>query len=501
MASHYLLLFVGLAASLFVVSAVGRRAHSWTLVGLACVVGSVAGYIVDRDRAGYIVGAAFALFVICPALGMAEISRLLASRRYAAAKGLARIVAVLHPFGAQRGWIEIVTAWQLASAGKLDEAEALLRASSQIAADDCVLEILRLRHRWDDVVANIAARGEAAFDTGLSVVLLRAFGELGDARMLEAYKLLAASRKPGADGDDMFATAQLFTSAFLGNVALVDALYKGVLAHFHPSTKAFWRATAMACAGDRDAANAIFAQLATDDDWRTRAGAQHRLAHPPIAADPRGHELIVGVADTLRDAAMYGERANAGAPRAVLPYVLAALVTVIHLVALIVPDIVYEHGMYWSPAVLVDHQWWRIGTAMLLHNGWFHLGMNVFALVWFGPFVERTLGRPRFALVAIAGGCGAFALIALLDALDLRDPSAALGASGAVMALVGASIAIFVRGSLGDRSPIARTRLRNILVFVAVQSVFDALAPQVSMTGHLGGLVIGFVLALPRRRT
>jgi rhomboid protease GluP len=103
--------------------------------------------------------------------------------------------------------------------------------------------------------------------------------------------------------------------------------------------------------------------------------------------------------------------------------------------------------------------------------------------------------------VFVVGGVGGFALLAGLCALGWREPTAALGASGGLMALIGASIGIFLRGS--SRSAIAAARLRDMLGFVALQVVFDVLAPRVSMTAHMTGLVIGFVLGFvmkPRAR-
>jgi rhomboid protease GluP len=501
MASTYLLLSVALTAGVFGVTAFGRRSYSWTIVSLLFVIAAVAGYLLDRDRSGFLVGGAFALLVVGPAVANVQLGRLVAARRYQAAKLVARSARLLHPFGVQRGWLELVTAWELASLGTLDEADAVLRACSVMGRDDCMLEILRLRNRWGEVIANITARrNEDIFESNHGVVLIRAYGETGDPRMLSAFTAITTSWKDRDEHAEGLATAQMFFAAFLGEVALVDALVAGPLAHFHPSIKAFWRATALSCAGRSDEAASSFTILSTDADWRTQNAAKHRLAHPPIAADPRGRDELRGISERLRDSARYGARAHAHAPRPVIAQMFAALLVLVHLAAIAAPDVVYAHGLLWSPAVLHDAEWWRIGTAMLLHAGWLHLALNVLALVWFGPFVERSLGRPRFALVVIAGGAGCFALLTLLDALDIRDPIAALGASGAVMAIVGASIAIFVRGSLSDRSPTARSRLRNMVGFVVIQSVFDSLAPQVSMTGHLAGLAVGFVVALPRRR-
>ena len=181
-----------------------------------------------------------------------------------------------------------------------------------------------------------------------------------------------------------------------------------------------------------------------------------------------------------------------------LSYAIVAALVVVH--GFVVwkqqsdPLAIYDLGVFWSPAVLDKGEWWRTLTAVFLHASWMHLGMNVLGLLWFGPFVERFLGRLRFSVVSLAGGVGGFAVLAGIAALGWRAETAALGASGAVMALIGASIGIFLRGS--SRSQVAAKRLRDMLSFVAIQVVFDILAPRVSMTAHVAGLLIGVALGL-----
>ncbi|MFL6569656.1 MAG: rhomboid family intramembrane serine protease, partial [Chthoniobacterales bacterium] len=50
---------------------------------------------------------------------------------------------------------------------------------------------------------------------------------------------------------------------------------------------------------------------------------------------------------------------------------------------------------------------------------------------------------------------------------------------------------------LGHRhAPLARQRLINIGVIVALQTAFDFYTPQVSMAAHMSGLVSGFFIGL-----
>jgi membrane associated rhomboid family serine protease len=44
----------------------------------------------------------------------------------------------------------------------------------------------------------------------------------------------------------------------------------------------------------------------------------------------------------------------------------------------------YENGVLFGPAV-ADGDWWRLVTAMFLHYGLFHLGMNMLVLWIIGP--------------------------------------------------------------------------------------------------------------------
>jgi len=53
-----------------------------------------------------------------------------------------------------------------------------------------------------------------------------------------------------------------------------------------------------------------------------------------------------------------------------------------------------------------------------------------------------------------------------------------------------------LRGWLREKALSARKRLGAMFLIVAMQTVFDALVPQVSMTAHLSGALIGFAASL-----
>jgi rhomboid protease GluP len=64
------------------------------------------------------------------------------------------------------------------------------------------------------------------------------------------------------------------------------------------------------------------------------------------------------------------------------------------------------------------------------------------------------------------------------------------------MGLVGATAGISLLGWIREKAKIARNRLWEIIIIVAVQVIFDWMTPQVSSTDHLAGAAIGFLVAL-----
>src|ERR1051326_5453427 len=58
----------------------------------------------------------------------------------------------------------------------------------------------------------------------------------------------------------------------------------------------------------------------------------------------------------------------------------------------------FENGALYGPFV-AQGDWWRLFTAMFLHYGPIHLGLNMLALYWFGTVVEGAIGHVRFLVL------------------------------------------------------------------------------------------------------
>ena len=164
------------------------------------------------------------------------------------------------------------------------------------------------------------------------------------------------------------------------------------------------------------------------------------------------------------------------------------------------PITLHRLGALEPYSVLNTGEYWRLVTALFLHYGAAHLLVNLFALYFFGPSLEAALGSGRFTLCYLISGIGSCAEITALWRIGWLDVDQLVGASAAVMGIVGAWAGSLVR----DRhQPHNRRTLRIILIIVVVQCVFDILTPRVSMAAHLSGLATGFLLGLllgPRRQ-
>ncbi len=157
------------------------------------------------------------------------------------------------------------------------------------------------------------------------------------------------------------------------------------------------------------------------------------------------------------------------------------------------PEVLHRIGALDSYSVIVQGEYWRLLTALFLHGGFIHLLFNLFALYVLGPPLERSIGTMRFVLCYLISGLASGAGVVGLTVTGVVQPAQLIGASGAIMGIVGAWAGFLLRHR---HAPNAKQRLGNVAMIVAIQIAFDLSTPQVSMAAHLCGLVAGFFLGL-----
>ena len=128
--------------------------------------------------------------------------------------------------------------------------------------------------------------------------------------------------------------------------------------------------------------------------------------------------------------------------------------------------------------------WWRLILATFLHGGLLHIGLNMMVLLDIGPVVEEVYGSARYFFMYAVCGIGGSLLSTTLG----RHPS--VGASGAILGLVGLMIAITTKRS-GASMQAMRSRLISWVVSIFAMGFF---IPGIDNYGHAGGLATGFLL-------
>lgn len=133
-------------------------------------------------------------------------------------------------------------------------------------------------------------------------------------------------------------------------------------------------------------------------------------------------------------------------------------------------------------------------TVPLVHAGPVHLALNVLALLGFGPWVERLLGRARMIVVFLCATVVSSLAVAALA--SPAHPTVLVGASGAIFGLGGAMGAVLLTQPHLRRTRRAQEVLRGFGAMLALQFVVDRLVPMVSGTAHVAGLVAGALAGL-----
>ncbi|GIF25056.1 membrane associated rhomboid family serine protease [Actinoplanes tereljensis] len=127
-------------------------------------------------------------------------------------------------------------------------------------------------------------------------------------------------------------------------------------------------------------------------------------------------------------------------------------------------------------------EWWRLFTAMFLHYGVLHLLLNMMLLWQLGRYLEAQLGPIRFTALYVLAGLGGN--VAAYVFTPQNQPAA--GASTAVFGLVAAMFIV------NKRLKLDVTALIPLLV---INLLFTFTVPNISVAGHLGGLIGGGAVA------
>lgn len=145
-----------------------------------------------------------------------------------------------------------------------------------------------------------------------------------------------------------------------------------------------------------------------------------------------------------------------------------------------------KYGAFFPPYIVEYKEYYRFITSIFIHIGVMHIFFNGYALYAFGPQIERLMGPKKylifFLLTGIAGNLATYIF---------NFVSVSAGASGSLFGLFGAFLYLVLRHK--DRvTPEGR---KSILKLLGINLAITFLVPSISITAHLGGLIIGFLLS------
>ncbi len=134
------------------------------------------------------------------------------------------------------------------------------------------------------------------------------------------------------------------------------------------------------------------------------------------------------------------------------------------------------------------HEYWRLFSAMFLHESFLHIGVNMLSLWFLGEFTERVVGGTKFLVLYLVSGLAGSVLVVLFSAPYVVT----VGASGAIAGVFGGLMAYAFLNR--HRDAVARAIFGQLVFWFILNLVLNLSSSALSWQGHLGGFVTGIVL-------
>lgn len=138
---------------------------------------------------------------------------------------------------------------------------------------------------------------------------------------------------------------------------------------------------------------------------------------------------------------------------------------------------------------LLRDEWWRLIVSCFVHQGAFHLLLNMYALGALGPLIESKWGRSRFLLLYAASGVGGACL-----AMVFRPEAMVSGASGAVWGLLTSAMVWLVLYREHLPEGMVPDGLRRLGIMLGLNAAIS-FVPGISWEAHFGGGIVGALVA------
>jgi rhomboid protease GluP len=146
-------------------------------------------------------------------------------------------------------------------------------------------------------------------------------------------------------------------------------------------------------------------------------------------------------------------------------------------------------GGYNPVYVQKGHEYYRLLSANFVHFGIMHIAVNSYSLYTMGSFIEQLINTKAYIIILLVSGLCTNLLPYLLYLVTGYGASTVGGGiSGVIFGLIGTV------GALYFHYPhIFRDVARSLAINVALMLGISFLVPSISLSGHISGLIGGFV--------
>lgn len=150
-----------------------------------------------------------------------------------------------------------------------------------------------------------------------------------------------------------------------------------------------------------------------------------------------------------------------------------------------------EYGALYPVLISEKGEYWRFFTATLMHFGFEHLLNNMIMLGVAGRFLEKALGKVKYLVLYFVAGIGG-CVLSYMEMLQSGNYAVAAGASGSIFGIIGALAWIIIvhKGRYKELTG------RGMVMMLLFSLYYGVSTGDVDNWGHIGGLLMGFVLAI-----
>lgn len=148
----------------------------------------------------------------------------------------------------------------------------------------------------------------------------------------------------------------------------------------------------------------------------------------------------------------------------------------------------YYWGFGHNFSITINNEYWRFITPIFLHADLMHTLFNSFALVIFGPALERMLGKGKFIFAYLAAGIIGNLGTYFIDTTSLIPH---VGASGSIFGLFG----IYMYMVLRRKDLIDSANAQIVLTIFVIGLIMTFIRPNINIAGHIFGFIGGIALS------